>query len=92
MASAWSLSQWVTVTITQPATGRVSVKWAGDVRVDPGVSISTAASTATTVYAFTSSGRDWTVFPSSVSGVASDPSSHDRRSAPLPDKRKGSIT
>lgn len=38
------------------------------------------------------SGRDWTVFPSSVSGVASDPSSHDRRSAPLPDKRKGSIT
>lgn len=69
------LSQWVTVTITQPATGRVSVKWAGNVRVDPGVSISTAASTATTVYAFTSTGRDWTVFPSSISGVASDLSS-----------------
>lgn len=69
------LSQWVTVTITQPATGRVAVKWAGNVRVDPGVSISTAASTATTVYAFTSTGRDWTVFPSSISGVASDLSS-----------------
>lgn len=78
------LSQWVTVTITQPATGRVAVKWAGNVRVDPGVSISTAASTATTVYAFTSTGRDWTVFPSSISGVASDLSSQYAPSRRVP--------
>jgi len=69
------LQQWVTITFTQPATGGVQVRWAGGVRVDPGVSISQAASAATTVYAFSSTGRDWTVFPSGVSGAAADLSS-----------------
>ena len=69
------LSQWITITVTQPATGGVVIKWDPKVRVAPGVSISTAPSASTTVYAFAEFGNDWIVFPSTVSAAASDLSS-----------------